>query len=69
MSSYHIDQSGRVVMQVAETKFCKGCLYSPDKVDGIEDCKHTAPVENRQGVHGTLCGSNNTVYVLLDTTK
>jgi hypothetical protein len=68
MSSYHIDQSGRIVKQVPETKFCKGCLYNPDNVGGNEDCKHTAPVENR-GVHGTLCGTNNTIFKLVDTTE
>ena len=69
MSSYHVDQSGRVVMQVPETEFCKGCLYEYDRLGGTKVCQSTAPVENVRGVHGKLCGSNNTIFKLVDTTK
>jgi len=66
MSSYHIDQSGRVVMQVADTDGCRGCMY---KYDGVRICTDQEPLENDLGDGATLCGRDSTIYVLVDTTK
>jgi hypothetical protein len=68
MSSYHIDQSGRVVKLVPETKFCKGCLYEHDRVGGTKDCGRTAPVESQEDWL-SLCNGNGTIFKLVDTTE
>ena len=71
MSSYHIDQLGRVVMQVADTHDtdrCYGCLYEHDRLGRTRDCQSTAPVENEEDWR-YLCSDNGTIFVLVDTTE
>jgi len=74
MSSYHIDQSGRVVMQVADTNGCYGCLYArkaSTESTHIRCREDVMPTENYYVEnHAThfLCLDNETIYVLAETT-
>jgi len=66
MSSYHIDQLGRVVKQVPEVKSCKGCLYYGEvQANGVvRTCYYGAmPLENKPWGEALLCITNKTIFV------
>ena len=60
--TYHIDQLGRVVQEVPETRACEGCIYH-GKDSGYICRNNETPIER-------ACSMNNTIYKLVvpDTT-
>jgi len=66
MSSYHIDQLGRVVEQMPETLGCTGCLYhGVVKANGMKHkCYYGGmPLENKPQSAALLCIVKGIIFV------
>jgi len=66
MSSYHIDQLGRIVQEVPEVRGCNGCLYHDVvQANGVRRrCYYgEMPLENKPQIGPVLCVANRTIFV------